>query len=208
MPRFVLSTWVHARCDASHAVLHKNLRCEAICERIFRAARLLTVAKARGRREQGPGVLATRWGGRRRGLCLVGRVLLDDRVHDGRLRSPAEFSPLSAGPSSRGTSFSEALGLAVPAGPTNRRSRGPPKRVGATMWSHRRANEAPLTDAKTRGRHHVVPPPGRRSAAPEGRRGPPNAWDPRSGRRRSAAVQRRRLLLDAERAAGGGSHFF
>jgi hypothetical protein len=87
-PRCVLSAWVHARCDASHAVLHKNLRCGATSERIFRISRLLTVAKARGRRGQGPGVLATRWGGRRRGLCLVGRALLDDRAHDSRLRSP------------------------------------------------------------------------------------------------------------------------
>jgi hypothetical protein len=93
------------------------------------------------------------------------------------------------------------------AGSTKRRSRGPPTRVGATMWPHRRANEAPLTAAKTRGRHHVAPPPGRRSAAPEGHRGPPGAWGPPSGRRRGADVQRRRLLLDAERAAGGGSKF-
>jgi hypothetical protein len=41
------------------------------------------------------------------------------------------------------------------------------------MWSHRGANEAPLPAAKTRGRHHVVPPPGRRAPLPraaEGRR--------------------------------------
>jgi hypothetical protein len=39
------------------------------------------------------------------------------------------------------------------------------------MWFHRRANEAPLKAAKTRGRHHVVPPPaGALPRAAEGRR--------------------------------------
>ena len=47
------------------------------------------------------------------------------------------------------------------------------------MWPHRRADEAPLPRAaKARGRNNSAPPLGRRSAAPEGRRGPPNAWDP------------------------------
>ena len=61
-----------------------------------------------------------------------------------------------------------------------------PKRVGATMWPHHRADEAPLPRAaegrRARGVHREPPP-----SPPPGRR--------------SAAVQRRRLLLpgaDAE----------
>ena len=113
MPRFVLSALVHARFDASHAVLHKNLRCEAVgCspERIFRATRLLAVVTAP--RRGLPTTLASSTD-----ACAVPAA----RPFPGS--SP--LSPLSPGAPPCGPA----------AGPTKRRSRGPPRaaeRVGST----------------------------------------------------------------------------
>ena len=104
-----------------------------------------------------------------RGHCLDGRVLLDDRVHDGHPRSRPRGRVLPA--------LGRAVLLRSPGLCRSRRPRVRPRCPRwpreRHQWPRRRANEAPLPRAaKTRGRHHVVSPPRQRSAA-DGRQ---NAW--------------------------------